>query len=89
MQLKAFGEIPAGWKPNQREFLRKISDAVEVLIGIRRSQLDTTTPPRSKAVTFDDLRTVPSYADNAAAIVGGLKPGDIYRTDDALKVVHT
>jgi hypothetical protein len=32
--------------------------------------------------------TCPEYADNAAAIAAGLKIGDIYRTVDALKIVH-
>lgn len=31
---------------------------------------------------------LPSYADNAAAIAGGLKVGQLYRTADTLKVVH-
>lgn len=31
---------------------------------------------------------VPVYADNAAALAVGLKPGAIYRTGDLLKVVH-
>jgi len=31
---------------------------------------------------------LPSYADNAAAIAGGLKVGQLYRTTDTLKVVH-
>lgn len=31
---------------------------------------------------------LPSYADNAAAIAGGLKIGQLYRTTDTLKVVH-
>jgi hypothetical protein len=34
--------------------------------------------------TFD----VDEYADNAAALVGGLGVGEIYRTGDALKIVH-
>lgn len=29
------------------------------------------------------------YADNAAAISGGLVVGDFYRTGDAVKIVHT
>ena len=29
-----------------------------------------------------------SYADNAAAIAGGLSAGTIYRTGDNLKIVH-
>lgn len=31
---------------------------------------------------------VPEFADNAAAISGGLNPTEIYRTDDNLKIVH-
>lgn len=34
------------------------------------------------------LGTVTEYADNAAAVTGGLVVGQIYRTGDALKVVH-
>lgn len=33
--------------------------------------------------------SVPEYADNAAAVTGGLNVGDIYRTGDVLKIVHT
>ena len=35
-----------------------------------------------------NIGTVPEYADNAAAILGGLVNGDPYRTGDILKVVH-
>lgn len=34
------------------------------------------------------LSSVPEYADNAAAISGGLATGTIYRTGDNLKIVH-
>lgn len=34
------------------------------------------------------FKNLPSYADNAAAIAGGLKVGQLYRTTDTLKVVH-
>jgi hypothetical protein len=30
----------------------------------------------------------PEYADNAAAITGGLTNGQVYRTGDVLKIVH-
>lgn len=30
----------------------------------------------------------PEYADNAAAIAGGLLTGQVYRTGDTLKIVH-
>jgi hypothetical protein len=31
---------------------------------------------------------VSEYADNTAAIAGGLTTGDVYRTGDLLKIVH-
>lgn len=34
------------------------------------------------------IGTVPEYADNAAALLGGLIIGEVYRTGDDLKVVH-
>ena len=34
------------------------------------------------------IATVPEYADNAAALLGGLIVGQLYRTADYLKVVH-
>lgn len=34
------------------------------------------------------FKNLPSYADNAAALAGGLKVGQLYRTTDTLKVVH-
>jgi len=34
------------------------------------------------------IADTPQYADNAAALVGGLVAGQIYRTGDALKIVH-
>ena len=34
------------------------------------------------------IADVPVYADNAAALLGGLIAGQIYRTGDYLKVVH-
>jgi len=35
-----------------------------------------------------NVGTTPEYADNAAAITGGLSVGTIYRTGDILKIVH-
>lgn len=32
---------------------------------------------------------VPEYADNNAAVVGGLQNNDLYRTGDVLKIVHS
>jgi hypothetical protein len=34
------------------------------------------------------IADTPQYADNAAALVGGLVAGQIYRTGDLLKIVH-
>ncbi len=34
------------------------------------------------------IADTPQYADNAAALTGGLVAGQIYRTGDALKIVH-
>ena len=34
------------------------------------------------------VANVPQYADNAAALLGGLVAGQIYRTGDDLKIVH-
>jgi hypothetical protein len=35
------------------------------------------------------ISNVPVYADNAAAVAAGLAIGKLYRTGDALKIVHT
>ena len=34
------------------------------------------------------IADVPVYADNAAALLGGLTEGQLYRTGDYLKIVH-
>jgi hypothetical protein len=34
------------------------------------------------------IASTPEYADNAAALLGGLTVGQIYRTGDVLKIVH-
>lgn len=34
------------------------------------------------------IADTPEYADNAAALLGGLTTGQIYRTGDNLKIVH-
>lgn len=44
--------------------------------------------PAAGAATSLRIEGVPVYADNAAAIAGGLVAGDVYRTDDLLKIVH-
>ncbi len=89
-QLKPtrFGKIPDGLPVYQRDFLQWVKDSIEILIGAKRSQKDNTTPPRSQALTYNDLANVPNYSDNEAAKAAGLAAGDLYRTVDTLKVVH-
>lgn len=41
------------------------------------------------ALNMPNLTDIPSYADNTAAITGGLVNGDVYRTGDLLKIVHS
>ena len=89
LRPKRFGKLPDGLAPYHRDFLQWVKDSLEIMAGAKRSQLDTTNPPRSQAVTFGDFQSAPVYADNAAAVEAGLKPGDLYRTGDALKVVHS
>jgi hypothetical protein len=100
MQLKPqrFGNVPDGLPVYHREFLRKMRDALEILMGAKRSQTDAATTPRSQAVTFADLddgaevsavsSNLSNYANNAAALAGGLKAGQVYRNGDILMVVH-
>jgi hypothetical protein len=98
LKPQRFGNVPDGLPPYHREFLTKVRDALEILMGAKRSQSDTAIIPRSQAVTFADLDdgtdvtavspSTPEYANNAAAIAGGLKAGQLYRTGDALKIVH-
>ncbi|HOR33099.1 MAG TPA: hypothetical protein PLT30_15795 [Deltaproteobacteria bacterium] len=88
LRPQRFGKVPDGLTSYHREFLQRVSDAVAILIGAKKSSTDTTYPPRSQAVTWGDFEAVTEYADNAAALAGGLKAGDLYRTGDALKVVH-
>ena len=42
----------------------------------------------SSASSDNIFPDVPVYADNAAALLGGLEVGAIYRTGDVLKIVH-
>ncbi len=41
-----------------------------------------------KASGVLNITNTPVFADNAAAITGGLVAGDVYRTGDALKICH-
>lgn len=35
------------------------------------------------------FNNLPEYANNAAAIAGGMRNGQVYRTGDIVKVVHS
>lgn len=54
-------------------------DDIEALT-LRVAELESAV-----AALTDDI---PEFADNAAALTGGLTVGDRYRTGDLLKVVH-
>jgi len=81
LRPQRFGKVPDGLTPYHREFLQKVSDAVAILIGAKKAQADTASPPLSQAVTFGDLATA------LAAISGGgslnVKVGTITRDMDA------
>lgn len=55
---------------------------------------DHITVANGTGITFNTstgkykFENIAEYADNAAALVGGLAIGEIYRTGDALKIVH-
>lgn len=51
---------------------------------------ETFSVSKTGAIAGDTLKLsgVLEYADNAAAIVGGLTTGTVYRTGDLLKIVH-
>jgi hypothetical protein len=51
-------------------------------------QLDYLTKVTYTASNTPHLNNVQEFADNAAAILGGLTIGDVYRTGDNLKIVH-
>lgn len=51
-------------------------------------QLEWLTERVKKLCCIVDYKDLPEYADNAAALAGGLIPGQVYRTGDFLKVVH-
>lgn len=51
-------------------------------------QLEWLTERVKKLCCIVDYKDLPEYVDNAAALAGGLTPGQVYRTGDVLKVVH-
>jgi len=63
LRPEKFGDVPRGLTPHHAEFLRKLRDAVEILVGAQRSKMDTGAIPGSQAVTFDDLASQTSDTD--------------------------
>lgn len=55
---KRLGDVPTGLSVHHREWLQRLKDVVEILIGAVVPQSDTDDNPGSKAVTFDDLETL-------------------------------
>ena len=67
----------AGGEP----YLQAISNGAVQLYFDNSKKLETTS-------TGVKISGVSEYADNTAAIAGGLTTGDVYRTGDLLKIVH-
>ena len=64
------------------EFMAEFIENAEVRLYHNNSKKFETTSTGIK------ISGVSEYADNAAAIAGGLTTGDVYRTGDLLKIVH-
>lgn len=66
----------------------------DILIGTDVNSSDETTNFSiasiiALALTMPNLIDIPSYSDNSDAISDGLVNGDVYRTGDLLKIVHS
>jgi len=68
-------------KNNGENMLRAITDGAVELYHNNVKKLETTSAGIK-------ISGVSEYADNTAAIAGGLTTGDVYRTGDLLKIVH-
>ena len=71
-------QINKGLTENMAEF---ITDGAVKLYYDSAKKLETTS-------TGIKISGVSEYADNTAALAGGLTTGDVYRTGDLLKIVH-
>ncbi len=58
------------------------------LTGLQQISFNTTSTTLTSGTNKFVFDTVLEFSDNAAAITGGLSAGMIYRTGDALKIVH-
>ena len=63
------------------EMAKFINDGAIELYYDNAKKFETTS-------TGIKISGVSEYADNTAAIAGGLTTGDVYRTGDLLKIVH-
>jgi hypothetical protein len=68
-------------KSNGENMLRAVADGEVQLYHNNIKKFDTRT-------TGIRIIGISEYADNTAAIAGGLTTGDVYRTGDLLKIVH-
>jgi hypothetical protein len=59
---------------------------IELITRAAAGSLTTGLTVKSSSVV--NLSTTPSYANNAAALLGGLVAGDIYRNGDVMQIVH-
>lgn len=79
-----------------------VKDDESGLEYINRLPLSITSPADTDPIAWNDadgefqnlspslldFSLIPAYADNAAAVTGGLSVGRLYRTADAVKIVH-
>lgn len=70
--------------------LEEMDDNDGLFLDLRNSKggYGSTSPAETKTFTDGINITVSEYADNAAALTGGLIIGDVYRTVDIMKIVH-
>lgn len=65
-----------------------LSNTIIIADGQGNQRITATTTKTSLANILHFMTTPTNYADNAAALVGGLIAGDVYRIGDTLAVVH-
>jgi len=71
--------------------LRNAADTASMITGINGGSVFLYHNGSEKLKTKStgiNISGVSEYADNTAAIAGGLTTGDVYRTGDLLKIVH-
>jgi hypothetical protein len=74
---------------SNRPQLYLYNDAGSPVVSIASTASQGTVTTDVLTVTYKiTFSGVTEYADNAAALAGGLVAGNIYRTGDNLKIVH-